>query len=260
MPLTRTMLALLAVNACLAGTASAESELVVGYPDAFGVVPAATYDVERKRVGKAHLVLEQLEDGRVRMFSESGFTAGPRTVLTAILEPLDGEKKLRPVLQESRSFDPSGTAMGTLSIDHEQGRATCKGPGGELISELELPKPDRVANVTLNLLFLPLVRRELDEVSFQLFLCGGGAKLIDFIGNLSPESRNGKKPPAMEVRYGPDFGIASMIARNFVPKLSIWYAPDAPHSWLAHRVPLYGKGPEVFVIREGIPPRRLGDD
>jgi hypothetical protein len=62
------------------------------------------------------------------------------------------------------------------------------------------------------------------------------------------------------VRYGPDFGIASMVARNFVPKLSIWYAPDAPHSWLAHRVPLYGKGPEVFVIREGIPPRRLGDD
>ena len=260
MPLARTSLALLAANLCLAGAAGAESGLVVDYPESLGVVPAATYDVERERVGKAHLVLEQVDEGRVRMFSESGFTAGPRTVLTAILEPLDGEKKLRPVLQESRSFDPSGTAMGTLSIDHERGLGTCKGPSDEVISEIELPESDRVANVTLNLLFLPLVRREQDEVSFQLFLCGGGARLIDFVGSLSPESRNGKKPLAMEVRYGPDFGIASMVARNFVPKLSIWYAPDAPHPWLAHRVPLYGKGPEVFVIREGIPPRRLGED
>ena len=121
MPLRRTRIGLVVTLAAgaLAGGAAAESALRVGYPDTFGAVPAATYDVERKRVGEAHIVLEKLEDGRVRMFSESGFTAGPRTVLSALLAPVDGERKLRPLLQESRSFAASGAAMGVLSIDHE---------------------------------------------------------------------------------------------------------------------------------------------
>jgi len=254
------LLSLLVAVTLVAGAARAESGLVVDYPDSFGVVPAATYDVKREKVGKAHLVLEELDDGNVRMFSESGFTAGPRTVLTAMLEPIEAGRKLRPLLQESRSFDPSGAPMGTLSIDHQKGVASCKDAAGELVATLELPSPDRVANVTLNLLFLPVVRKDEESVNFQLFLCGGGAKVVDFVGNLSPDSRNGKGPPALEVRYGPDFGIASMVARSFVPKLSIWYEPKTPNAWLAHRVPLYGKGPEVFVIREGVPPRWLGED
>jgi hypothetical protein len=244
----------------LATAARAESTLAVDYPDTFGVIPAATYDVERHRVGKAHLVVEELDDGRVRMFSESGFTAGPRTVLTALLEPVGDEHKLRPVLQQSRSFDASGAALGVLTIDHEHGVGRCENGAGELVSELPLPSPDRVANVTLNLLFQPLVRKERDDLHFQLFLCGGGAKLIDFVANLSPASRNGKGPPALEVRYSPDFGFASLVARRFVPKLSVWFDSKPPHAWLAHRVPLYGDGPEVFVIREGVPPRWLGDD
>jgi len=253
----RALVAALAASALGAAGAHAESGLVVDYPDSFGVVPAATYDVEHRRVGKAHLVLEELEDGRVRIFSESGFTGGERTVLTAVFAPIEGKRKLRPVLQESRSFDASGTAMGVMSIDHARGLATCTKGDGERVGELELPSGDRVANVTLNLLFLPVARKELEDVHFQLFLCGGGAKLVDFVGNLSPDSRNGKGPPALEVRYGPDFGFASMVARSFVPKLSIWFDSDAPHPWLAHRVPLYGQGPEVFVIREGVPPRWL---
>ena len=259
-PGRKLLAALAAANVWLAGAAGAESELIVDYPQSFGVVPAATYDVERERVGKAHLVLEELDDGRVRMISESGFTAGPRTVLSVLLEPLEGERKLRPVLQESRSFDGTGASMGTLSIDHEKGFARCQDAEGKEISSVELPSPDRVANVTLSLLLRPLVSGEEDELFFQIFLCGGGAKLVDFVANLSPESRNGRKPPAMEVRYGPDFGIASLVARSFIPKLSIWYEPKAPHPWLAHRVPLYGKGPEIFVIREGVPPRWLGED
>lgn len=253
-------LAVLGVCTLAATGASARSALVVDYPDGFGTVPAATYDTERHRVGKANLVLERLDDGRVRMFSESGFTAGPRTVLTALLEPVEGERKLRPLLEESRSFDASGAALGVLSIDHARGVGTCRKPDGEQVAELALPETDRVANVTLNLLFLPLVRKELDDLSFQLFLCGGGAKIVDFVANLAPGSRDGKHPPAIEVRYSPDFGFASMVARSFVPKLSVWFDPKEPHRWLAHRVPLYGQGPEVFVIRDGVPPRWLGED
>lgn len=252
--------ALAAAGALSASAAHAESGLEVDYPDSFGAVPAATYGVKRQRVGKAHLVLEELEDGRVRMFSESGFTAGERTVLSALFAPVEGQRKLRPLLQESRSFDASGASMGVMSIDHERGRATCTKPDGERTSELELPSGDRVANVTLNLLFLPVVRKEQKEVSFQLFLCGGGAKLVDFVANLSGQSRNGKGPPALEVRYGPDFGIASVVARSFVPRLSIWFDRDAPHPWLAHRVPLYGRGPEIYVIRDGVPPRWLAEE
>jgi hypothetical protein len=240
--------------------ARAESGLLVDVPTAFGTVQAATYDVRRERVGGAHVVIEQLEEGRVRLLSESGFTAGARTVLSALLERADGNGHLRPLLQESRSFDADGSALGILSIDHAQRRATCTRADGTLAGELALPERDRVANLTLSLLFLPLVRREQDELSFQIFLCGSGPRLVDFVANLSPASRNGKRPALLEVRYGPDLGLASLVARNFIPKLSVWFDPDAPHPWMAHRVPLYGSGPEVFVVRDGVPTRWLSDD
>jgi hypothetical protein len=148
-----------------------------------------------------------------------------------------------------------------LSVDHVQGIASCKNADGGVRGQIALPPNDRVANVPLNLLFLPLVRHEEEEISFQLFMCGGGAHFIDFVANLAPSSRNGKRPKTVvEVRYGPDFGFATLVAQNFVPKLSFWFDPEAPHRWMAHRLPLYGKGPEVFVVREGVPPGWLGDN
>ena len=38
-----------------------------------------------------------------------------------------------------------------------------------------------------------------------------------------------------------------------MPKLSFWFDPRSASPWLAHRIPLYSKGPEVFVIRDGLP-------
>jgi hypothetical protein len=250
----------LAASCLLGEGAAAESALLVDPPDEIGVIPAATYDVQRRKVGAAHLVVEKLDDGRLRMLSDSGFTGGARTVMSALLRPVDGTGKLRPVFQESRSFDAEGRPLGRLSIDHEARLARCQKPDGALAGEIELPEEDHVANVTLSLLFLPLVRRDEEELSFQIFLCSGGSKLVDFVANLSPASRNGKRPHVIEVRYGPDFGIASMIARNFIPKLSVWFAPESPYPWVAHRVPLYGNGPEVYIVREGVPTRWLADD
>lgn len=252
---------LLALCAGAATSSRAESGLRVDAPVAFGVIPAATYDSARQRVGNAHLVIEQLAEGRVRMFSDSGYTGGARTVLTAVLgPPADDGSKLMPLRQESRSFDPSGTQLGTLIIDHEKRRGRCLDASGEEAFGLDLPDGDRVANITLNLLLRPLVRRETEELEFQIFLCSGGARLVDMVANVAPYQGNGSGPHAVEIRYGPDFGVASMVARSFLPKLSVWYDPAEPYLWLGHRVPLYGKGPEVFVIREGVPPRWFGDE
>ena len=252
---------LLAAVILAASTVRAESDLLMDYPGSFGLIPASTYDVDRRQVGGARLMIEKLGNGNVRLSSESGFTGGARTIATAELVPAEGSNKLRPLLQESRSFDPDGNALGVLTVDHVRGIASCRTPDGELRSEIALPLNDRVANVPLNLLFLPLVRREKKEIAFQFFMCGGGAHFMDFVANLAPSSRNGKQPQkVLEVRYGPDFGFATLVAQNFVPKLSFWFDPEAPHSWLAHRLPLYSKGPEVFVVRDGVPTHWLGDN
>lgn len=240
--------------------AHAESALRLDPPVVFGVIPAATYDVERRQVGGAKLSVERLPDGSVSLRSLSGFTGGARTLLYSLLEPVDGGAKLRPVEQESRSFDPDGKALGILRIDHRAGFGRCFDSEGTQQAELALPAEDRVANVTLNLLFRPLVLRETEEVRFDLFFCGLGTRFVTFSANLAPESRNGRTHNALEVRYGPDFGVASFLARSVVPKLSIWYGGEAPYRWVAHRLPLYGGGPEVFVVRKGIPTRWFGDD
>jgi hypothetical protein len=252
---------LLAAGVLAAATARAESGLLMDYPDFFGAIPASTYDVHRKQVGTARLVIEKLESGNVRMSSESGFTGGAHTIVNAELTPVNGGRKLRPLLQQSRSFDDGGKPLGVLSVDHRRAMASCAKPDGGLVEEMALPPQDRVANVPLNLFFLPLVRREIEEISFQLFMCGGGARFVDFVANLAPGSQNGKsRHNVVEVRYGPDFGFAALVARSFVPKLSFWFDPRTPHRWMAHRLPLYGKGPEVFVVRNGVPTSWFGDE
>jgi len=258
-PPPRPRLALaLACGLLAAATAAAESDLLLDLPESFGTVDAATFDVNRKRVGDAHLVMERIDGGNVQLISQSGFTGGAHTVITAIFEPAARSGKLRPLRQESRSFDHAGNPLGRLLIDHAEGAARCFDPQGVQSAELEIPADDRVANTALSLLFLPLVRNELQEIEFQLFFCGLGTRFVPFTANRV--ATNGKRPNAIEVRYGPDFGFATMVASSFVPRLSFWFDPATPHRWLAHRLPLYGKGPEVFVVRKGVPPRWLGDD
>jgi hypothetical protein len=45
-----------------------------------------------------------------------------------------------------------------------------------------------------------------------------------------------------------------------IPRLSFWFDPTTPTPWLAYRLPLYSKGPEVLVVRDGVPTRWLADE
>ena len=240
----------------------AESALRFELPDRFGAIPAATYDTQRERVGAAHLVMERLDDGKVRIVSESGITDGARSVATAELEPDADGRWLRLLVEESRSFDREGKPRGLLRIDHRARLGSCERlDADEEARTLELPDPDRVANVPMNLLFLPLVRGSEERVDFQLFLCRGGPRLVGFRATRVPSSGRDGSQQVVEIRFAPQLGpILSLIAPSFLPKLSFWFARAKPHPWLAHRIPLYSDGPEVLVIRDGIPPRWLADE
>ena len=155
--------------------------------------------------------------------------------------------------------------LGVLSVDHRGGTASCRRPDGTLVESIELPPDERVANIPLNLLFLPLLRGDTDTLNYQVFLCRGGARIMDFEAwvakrTTSANGANGAEP-IVEIRYAPDFGsVVSMFARNFVPRFSVWFNPEKRNPWIAHRIPLYARGPEVLVVREGFPLARLGDD
>ena len=249
--------------ALVTSTAHAESALRMAYPENLGVIPASTYDSQQKRVGDAHIVIDKLDDDSIRIFSESGITDGARTIATAVLAPVQSGGPLRPVLQQSRSFDPQGVPLPVLSVDHRAGTASCSKPNGDgmKVASLPLPSSDRVANVPLTLLFLPLVRGETEKLRFQLFLCEIGPRFVDFVATVPPVDVDASGRRVIEVTYGPDFGLlVSLAARHLTPKLSFWFDPAAPHRWMGHRLPLYSKGPEVFVVREGVPAAWLADE
>jgi hypothetical protein len=259
---SRSIVAALGAVLLDAGTLHAESALRLEPPARFGAIPAATYDSHRDRVGAAHLVIEKLADGMVRLFSESGIEEGSRTIATAVLAPDVGGRWLRPILQESRTFERDGTPRGLLRIDHRARVGSCTPEdGGGPPRTLELPDADRIANVPMNLFFLPLVRGLVKQLDFQFFLCGGGPRLVDFQATRAPANGNDTPEAIVEIRYGPELGpVLSMIAPSFLPKLSFWFDRATPNRWLAHRIPLYSDGPEVLVIRDGIPPRWLSDE
>jgi len=258
---------LLALFALLLSTNAvrADSELRLPYPAIYGKIPAATFDTGRHRVGDANLNVEKLEDGMVRIFAESSFDGGPRTVAFATLAPIANTNQLRPIFQQSASFDSNNEALGTMTIDHRTGVATCELRNSEgdgmRTQRVSLPEHDRVANVPLNLLFDPLVKGSVSTVDFQVLVCKSNAKLMDFQARVVSKNRESDSGEHLvEVRYGPDFGsFFSILASAVVPRLSFWFDPSAPNPWIAHRMPLYADGPEVFVVRQGIETNTLLD-
>ncbi|MFQ5418254.1 MAG: hypothetical protein ACE5FL_14610 [Myxococcota bacterium] len=246
------------VLVALAGSARAESSLRLPLPEHFGTISASTYDENQRRVGDAHVVFEDLGDSRVRLLLASGIDGGARTVATAEFAVVDGGEHLQLLTEESRSFDPDGLPLGVLRIDHERGVGSCNTPrdGGMKRVNVDLPEEDRVANIPLNLLFQPLVEGTTDEVNFQLLLCRFGARLVDIDAVVASREA---EDPVVEVEYRPDFGVlVSAVAKKWLPRLSMWFDRSGSNHWIAHRVPLYSKGPNVFVIRDGVPRSWLG--
>jgi len=243
----------------------ADSDLMLPYPASFGKIPAATFDAGRHRVGGANIEVEKLEDGTVHILAESGVDGGARTIATATLAPIVDANLLRPIFQQASTFGADNEPLGTMRIDHVSGEATCSRPKsdgeGMRTQRVPLPSHDRIANVPLNLLFDPLVRGDAATVDFQILLCRNNAKLVDFQARVV---RRGAGTDAsdhlVEVRYGPDFGsVFSQLAKTVVPRLSFWFDPASPSPWIAHRMPLYTDGPEVFVVRQGIETNTLLD-
>jgi len=242
-----------------AAPAAGESDLRLGVPSTYGAIPATTHDEAGDVLGESHVVMERLDGGLVRLVAQAGIDGGARTVMTARLAPVDGGTALTPLVQESRTFLGDGTPMGVLRVDHRSNVASCTTPereGGATL-EREIPDEDRVANVALSLLFLPLARGETDSVPFTLFLCRDGPRFVDFEAHVERRGLGGNGRPGsiVEVVYTPDLGrVLSVLARGMVPRLSIWFDPKAPNPWVGHRIPLYGQGPEVLVVRDGISP------
>jgi len=261
---------LLGVTASLAaGPLAAESALELPAPEAFGVVGADTYDQQGQRVGGARVRVEELPGGLVELEMRSGIDGAEQTVLTARLAPIGGTDgargahAYRPVFQSSRSFDASGKTLGLLSVDHGRAEVACDPPigaGGEP-QRLALPAADRVANVPLNLLFLPLARGDVQRVDFQFVLCRGGPRLLDATAEVAKVTNGGAdgREHVVEVRYQLDLGpVLTRLAAPFLPRLSVWLDAERPEPWLGHRVPLFSQGPIVLVMRTGFDPALLG--
>jgi hypothetical protein len=255
----RCSLLALAAAALATAPAGADSELSLPYPVVFGKIPAATFDSSQRRIGDADLQIEKLDDGTVRIYSESAVDGGARAIATAVLAPTADGTALRPITQGSQAFDLDGKPIGVMTIDHRTGEGSCARPNedgsGMSIERLSLPENDRIANVPLNLLFDPLVKGDASTVNFQILLCRSGPQLVDFEARVVENKDDQEKNEHLvEVRYRPDMGsIVSLLAGAFVPRLSFWFDPASPSPWLAHRMPLYANGPEVLVVRQGVP-------
>lgn len=249
-------------NPLIPSLAWAESAVRLPPPHVFGKIAAGTYDEDGRRVGPAAMGAERLQDGRVRLSVESGFRGSARTHAEALLAPSGEDGALRILSQMSHSFDEKGEPMGILSIDHVKGVATCTAApaDGERVRRFALPPSDRVVNVPLTLLFQRLVTGDTKEVDFQVFVCTGGPRLLDARATrVSPASADHASrdavPELVEVRYNVDLGpVLTSLVRPFVPRMSVWFDADDPSRWVGHRVPLYGRGPTVLVVRSGFSP------
>jgi hypothetical protein len=238
--------------------AAAESALRFPEPGHFGDVPAITYDPTGHRIGPAQQRVTELAGRHVLIESTGGTEGGASMTVMAELAPAPDGHGLQLLWEKSHSYDQQGRSLGIMWIDHQKGEVLCTHPD-EPDGTLRLPDPDRVANIPLNLLFLPLVHGQEEEVDFEFVVCHGPrvVKAHATVARHIPEGAAGRS--LVEVRYSLDFGpLLSVLARPFIPRFAFWFDPSRRDPWIAHRIPLFSGGPEVLVVRAGVTPASLG--
>jgi hypothetical protein len=248
--------------ACTVGaTARAESSLRLPLEDPFGKIPASTYDeANAKRLGDAKIEMVGLPNGNVLIVAFGSIQGAEALSLTAELEKTPDGGAMRPVWQHSHSWDAEGRTQGIMWIDHRTRRALCTPAEqtDEQMFEVDIPEPDLIANVPMHLLFWPLIRGETDHVEFQFLACKAHRIVparATIAQHLTPDDGS---PPLVEVRPELDLGpLLTPLARAFLPRFSFWFDPTLRSGWVAHRMPLFTGGPEVLIVRSGVPVRDL---
>jgi hypothetical protein len=235
----------------------ADSVLRFPVPDRFGTIPATSYDTHGRPNGLAQLSMTRTGHGGVRVGVRVVLDDGTRSDMAATLSPA-GPGVLRLVAESARVRGADGRSISRMRVDHRTGRAECTGADGNT-RVATLPEPDRVANVPMNLLFRPLVRGRVRKIRFQTLLCGEPTRIIETEASLArgtPAWSHGRE--LLEVRYRFDLGpLLSVLAKPFLTRVSFWFDPAAPVPWVAHRIPLYAKGPTVMVMRNAVHPADL---
>ncbi len=248
--LRRTLHLLALAGLLTTGTAYAESELLLPFPNTMGSIEVDTYDeAGAERVGPGYISFETQNDGTVRFAGSSGIEGAENTVINALFE-VTAEDRLRPLLQESRSFDAAGDPLGVMSIDHREGTGTCHPTGGERRT-IPLPKDDRVANVILAQALVPLAALGRGEEPFQVLICRPTVRVIGALAKVR-QRETWNQRSLVEIRTGADLGpVLNRLLGPWLPNVSIWFDGSQP-AWLGHRVPLFAKGPTVTVLRADV--------
>ncbi len=238
----------------------AESALRFPIPGDLGTKAAVTHDANGRPVGQASMSLEKTGDTTVQLAGTARVDTGGRTRVEAEFEILDNGRQMKLVRQLSESITVEGRSLGILRIHHEKGTASCTPPpGSDLpVTTLPLPPIDRVANVPLQLLFAPLARGEQDELRFDVLLCRDNPRFMEFEAwVVEPESET-LDTDAVEIRYRPALGsVVGFLAQAVVPDLRFWVDGPDKNRYVGHRMPLYSKGPEIWVLRDGVSPSEL---
>jgi hypothetical protein len=245
------------------GPAFAESEFNLDPPSDSKRIDATTFDAAGREVGRSFFEVKTSEAGLHQMKIELAMTEGGLNRSEATLETVrnvaTGESRWRLREQRSQATRADGVALDLLVIDHRERRASCyasteMNPVGR---HTDLPENDRVVNVPLQLLLMPLARGDVETIRFQLVLCRSGPVLQDMVAVRGPLSQHNGRD-VVEIRYGPDFGdTIAFFASRLLPRFSFWFEAESGR-YLGHRMPLYRKGPNVLLIREGMEPTDLG--
>jgi len=236
------------------GPAQAASSLRFPVPTQLGEFEGETLDPEGAPLGPARVALARDPEGRIVVEGLRGIAGHEMVHFWALLEPVGGGEELRLVRQRSQVLDPRGAVRVETAIDHEASQGTCTIEGRQ--ETVELPADDRVANVTIDLLLAPVARGELDEIDFQALFCSVGPRLLDVSARRTGRVvRPSEGTQAVEIEYEVRLNpILARLARPFLPRILFWIDPAVSGPSLAQQVPLFPRGPTIFVVRRGIPP------
>lgn len=123
---------------------------------------------------------------------------------------------------------------------------------------MPLPDGDRVANVVVSRVLGQLVAAREGSFDFAILICRPDVRVLAARATVVDTAATGAGDELVEIETTVELGpILGSLLGPFLPRVSMWFDPNAATAWIGQRMPLFAKGPTVLVLRSGVAPARV---
>ncbi|HVN64855.1 MAG TPA: hypothetical protein VMT58_09480, partial [Candidatus Binataceae bacterium] len=210
-------------------------------------------------LGRSHYSVEYASD-RAILHGENRYQNGDYDIERAVLIPQPGglDVPARVVEFSHHYFNPGGALLRSGTADFTTGYAVCRSvtPSHNEDQALMLSIPPNTwSGASVAIPLRHMAGGGSGSYHLHVFACAPGPKIMDVDVSIGNETKlwHAGNVEGIKADLTPDFGLFSVFAEPFAPKIHFWFDPTDRMNLEGALLPRYYRGPEIMLVKPGDP-------